>query len=266
MAYDPGFNFAAGLPSASLPSSSGGSFYIVDTAGYTIYTAEEIDRAPWGELVGRVLAFRRERNEPEVLARPEAQAALLAGALGADKVVLDQKIALPKLTAQSVRLLEAMAEEREDIGYASILHIGENGEAAAASMSPFPLELVAATVARPDGDLTPVMGSGTLAVEQGGVVQVGLYWRPQDYPASDLRVVVRLEDAGGANVKQVDTEPSEGSAHTTGWRPGFVYPDIRNIPLDGLGPGPYRLLVRVYDPASGAAGQEVRLGPVVEVR
>jgi hypothetical protein len=265
MAYDPGFNFAAGLPPAGLPSGDGNRFYIIDTAGYTIYTAEEIDRAPWGELVGRVLSFRRERNEPEVLARPEAQAALLAGALGADKVVLDQKIALPKLTAQSVRLLEAKAERREDIGYASILHFGENGEAAA-SMSPFPLDLVAATVARPDGDLTPLIGSGALAVEQGGVVQVGLYWRPGGYPASDLRVVVRLEDAGGASVKQVDTEPSEGSAHTTQWRPGFVYPDIRNIPLEGIGPGSYHLMVRVYDPASGAAGQEVRLGPVVEVK
>src|SRR5207253_9928322 len=110
------------------------------------------------------------------------------------------------------------------------------------------LDLAASTVAVADAELQPVVGRGTVRAAPGQVVQVGLYWRPRDYVPSDLRVVVRLVDTAGATAMQVDTEPAEGTEHTTAWRPGFTYPDIRNIPLGGLASGEYRLFVRVYDP------------------
>jgi hypothetical protein len=268
MAYDPGYTFAAGLPPARIgaPDRQAG-VYLVDTAGYTIYLAGEIDRQPWGALLGRALEFRRERNEEEVLRRPEAQAALLSGALGADEVVLDQKIALPKLSAQSVRLLEGLAGAREEIGFATLLHMRSPESI---PVAPFDLSLAASAVSRVDRQLVPVVGRGTLNLSRGEAAQVGLYWRPGSYIAPNLRVVVRLVSGAEADTRpsaiQVDTEPSEGSAHTSTWRPGLVYPDIRNIPLQDLAPGAYSLLVRVYDPATSASSQDVQLPQVLNIR
>lgn len=261
MAFDPGYTFAAGLPPARVPVAGKPGDYIIDTAGYTIYMAQEIDRAPWGELARQAVS-RRERNEEDVLRTPEAQAALLAGAVGANEVVLDQKIGLPKLTAQSTRFLESLSVSREEASFATLLHMRPGSEA---GMPPFRLSLAGSLLAHP-GDLTTAPPGGNLALRAQDAVQVALYWRVQDYLAANLRVVVRLVDEGGGNARQVDTEPSEGARQTGGWRPGLVYPDIRNIPLGGLRAGVYRVAVRVYDPASGASSTEVLLKDRIEVR
>jgi hypothetical protein len=262
MAFDPGYTLAAGVPPARIPSSQDNG-YIVDTAALTVYTAEQIDRRPWGDLIRSALAMNRERNEADVLKTPEAQGALLAGAVGANQIVLDQKIAIPKLTAQSVHLLEGLSTSREDIGYATVLAMGSVKET---EMGVLHMSL-AVSVLSPllEGQTSTVL-SGTVRVQQNGVVQIGLYWRPSDYPAGDYRVVVRLAGADGQTARQADTEPSEGMDHTSAWRPGFVYPDIRNIPLEGIPPGRYSVMVRTYDPKTNTSSQDVQLPQSIEIK
>jgi hypothetical protein len=260
LAYDPGYTFLAAIPPARIPLEGD---YLADTAGYTVYTAADIDRRPWGDLLRGAATFSRERNEEDLLRQPEAQAALLAGAVGSDLAVLDQKIALPKLTAQSVRLLEALAQSRQQAGLADVLHLNRP---AATPFPPFPLSLNASTVARLDDKLEAVANNDTLNVKPGDAIQAGLYWRPTGYIAPNLHVVARLVDANGVNVTQTDTEPSEGADHTSNWRPGFIYPDIRNIPLDAVRPGIYRLLIHLYDPATNATTGDVILPQTVEVK
>lgn len=262
MAYDPGYTFAAGLPPARLPSYAGGD-YIVDTAGYTVYTALELDRRGWSDLLRSVLSFERKRNEEDVLAQPEAQAALLATAVGADAVVLDQKIALPKLSAQSVRLLEGLSPARRDISFAGVLKLVRPE---AALLSSFNVSLDTSYLVPLKQELPSFVMRGDVEVNSSEAAQIGLYWRPHDYISANLRVVVRLVDAAGGNARQVDTEPAEGQEHTQGWRPGFVYPDIRNVPLQGLNAGRYSIHVRLYDPVSSASSSEVVLGQTLVVR
>ena len=51
---------------------------LVDSAGAMVYYGTDIDRAPWRDLIGRVLQFNRERNAQETFYSPAAQAAALA--------------------------------------------------------------------------------------------------------------------------------------------------------------------------------------------
>ena len=264
MAYDPGYTLAAGLPPARIPAPGAAGEYLVDTAGYTVYIAEEIDRLGWGDLLKKALSADRKRNEEDVLRQPSAQAALLAGAVSANRVVLDQKIALPKLTGQSVKLLEALSNATDAAGFARIIHMNPTEPTA---MSPFELGLAVSTLDRLGGDLSPVTGNRGITLSTGEVIQVGLYWRSLNYIHGNLRVVVRFVDVkSGATARQVDTEPSEGSDHTSTWRPGFLYPDIRNIPLAGLAQGQYLIMVRLYDPSSSATSRDEPLPQSLDVR
>ncbi len=261
MAFDPGYTFAAGVPPARVPLDGG---YIVDTAGFTVYTAEGLDRAPWGDLLRDVFSFKRERNEEDVLKEPQAQAALLAGAVGPQAVVLDQKIAIPKLTSQSVRLLESTSTSRQDIDYATLLR---TNAPQASALSGLPLTLAASTLARLSADMKPTVSEGSVKAGASDAIQLGLYWRPTGYPAGDYRIVVRIASLQSRETaKQIDTAPGEGTQQTSQWRPGFVYPDIRNIPLSGIAAGSYILFIRAYDPKSSASSQEVQLPQRVQVK
>jgi hypothetical protein len=262
MAFDPGYTLAAGVPPARVPSARDND-YIVDTASSTIYTAEQIDRRPWGDLIRSALAVNRERNEADVLKTPEAQGAMLAGAVGAGQVVLDQKIGVPKLTAQSVHLLEGLSVERATFGYADLLLIVPPEEV---RMEGLRMTLAASTISPLAEGAATLAKAATVQVQQNGVVQIGLYWRPSDYPAGDYRVVVRLAEANGQTAMQADTEPSGGADHTTQWRPGFVYPDIRNIPLEGIPRGKYSVMVRIYDPKTNVSSQDVQLPQTIEIK
>jgi hypothetical protein len=84
--------------------------------------------------------------------------------------------------------------------------------------------------------------------------------------ASDLRVVVRFVSATGENALQIDAEPSGGEDHTHLWLPGLPYPDIRNIATGTLRLGTYSVLVRLYDPATGASSPEIKLSESLLVR
>jgi hypothetical protein len=259
MAFDPGYVFAAGLPPARIPASNlkkHQSDYAVDSTGFCVFFAEELDRLPWVEMVRKVVSGTRMQNEEDVLAQPEAQAALLSGAIGSDHVVLDQKIALPKLTAQSVRLVESLSRNRLDVGFATVL---DTSHPPPVRLDPFPLDLTVSTLSILSADARPTTGTGTVQATSGDVLQLGLYLRPSDYLSSNMRVVVRLVDSAGGTARQVDTEPFEGSGYTSSWQPGYPYPDLRNITLEQLAAGEYLVFVRVYDPTSGASSKDVQL-------
>lgn len=261
MAFDPGYTFAAGVPPARIPLDGG---YIVDTAGFTVYTAEGLDRAPWGDLLRGVFSFKGERNEEDILKEPQAQSALLAGAVGPQAVVLDQKIALPKLTSQSVRLLEGISTSRQDVDYAALLRTNAPPPT---PLSGLPLTLAASTLARLSADMKPTVGVGRVDVGASDAIQLGLYWRPTGYPAGDYRIVVRIaRSESKETAKQIDTAPAEGTEETSKWRPGFVYPDIRNIPLSAIAAGSYTIFIRAYDPRSSASTQEVQLPQRVQIK
>jgi hypothetical protein len=70
-----------------------------------------------------------------------------------------------------------------------------------------------------------------------------------------VKVFVHLQNEKGKTVGQFDHFPLGilSILHTTDWKVGKTFPDVAqlNIPAD-LGSGRYRLLIGLYDPASGA--------------
>lgn len=80
-----------------------------------------------------------------------------------------------------------------------------------------------------------------------GVLLVTLTWRALAPVDKDYTVFVHMVDSGGRLVAQHDGPPAEGARPTSGWLPGEEIMDRHVIWLpEGLPPGPYRLLVGLY--------------------
>jgi 4-amino-4-deoxy-L-arabinose transferase-like glycosyltransferase len=88
---------------------------------------------------------------------------------------------------------------------------------------------------------------------------VRLDWRAERKPTLDYRVTLRIVDNDGAVVAQRDEFPIGALLPPTTWNAGDAKPGYMALPAD-LSPGDYRVIVGVYDPATGAA-----LGDFVEI-
>ncbi|MDD3827620.1 MAG: hypothetical protein PHY79_16770, partial [Anaerolineae bacterium] len=93
----------------------------------------------------------------------------------------------------------------------------------------------------------------TWEAEPGALV-VTLRWTAAAYPETDYTVFVHLVRPGDDHaLAQGDGPPLGGRWPTALWPPGLRVDDGHRVPLpDGLPPGPYELLVGLYDPATGA--------------
>jgi 4-amino-4-deoxy-L-arabinose transferase-like glycosyltransferase len=83
----------------------------------------------------------------------------------------------------------------------------------------------------------------------GEGLHVNLYWQSKQRLSISYKVFVHLIDDGGRIVAQADSIPADGLAPTESWLPGEIVAD-RHI-LIAPAPGRYRILVGLYDPASG---------------
>lgn len=83
---------------------------------------------------------------------------------------------------------------------------------------------------------------------------VRLDWLAEHKPTRDYRVTLRLIDNHGAVVAQRDEYPIGALLPPTTWNAGDAKPGFMalSLPAD-LSPGDYRVVVGVYDPATGAA-------------
>jgi 4-amino-4-deoxy-L-arabinose transferase-like glycosyltransferase len=104
----------------------------------------------------------------------------------------------------------------------------------------------------------------------GELLRVTTYWLATQ-PLPDLKFSLRLQDTAARIWLAEDYMPQDWLAPTSGWRPGQLIFDRRGLllPLD-LPPGPYRVTLQVYDPATGIPlktehGSEVSLMEI-EVR
>lgn len=86
-------------------------------------------------------------------------------------------------------------------------------------------------------------------------LDVWLYWQPMRQTDTPLKVFVHLVGAinpatGTPLWTQDDQEPQDGRANTTHWTPDVILRDVYVLPLDGIPPGTYQLMVGMYDPAT----------------
>lgn len=79
-----------------------------------------------------------------------------------------------------------------------------------------------------------------------------LWWRAPQSLSARLTISLRVVDAQDRVVYQRDAEPANGARPTIGWAPEEIVQDDLGffVPRDAA-PGAYRLMVVVYDPASG---------------
>ncbi len=80
---------------------------------------------------------------------------------------------------------------------------------------------------------------------------VWLYWQPLTATPTPLKVFLHLRPDNGAATAiaaQDDQFPQDGRVATTDWLPGELYRDVYTLPLTGVAPGDYALVVGFYDP------------------
>jgi hypothetical protein len=88
--------------------------------------------------------------------------------------------------------------------------------------------------------------------ERDGSLRLTLYWQAIQKMGVSYKVFVHLVDpATGAIVVQDDAVPRRSTYPTDGWDPGEVVEDAVVLPLGSVLAGRYRLLVGLYDPATG---------------
>ena len=91
-------------------------------------------------------------------------------------------------------------------------------------------------------------------IRPGNPALIMLFWRPLR-PLPNYKVFMHLRDDQNETVGQFDHFPSETviPLYMPTWKVGQISPDIARLELPAsLAPGHYRLLVGLYDPATGA--------------
>ena len=102
------------------------------------------------------------------------------------------------------------------------------------------------------GDFAQLQGS-TLTENADDTLNLRLFWRGDGPAAGDYTVFVQLLDGSGMPIAQHDKPPLDGFYPTRAWKPGLAFAENFVLPLpEPLPPGPYTLLVGMYDPTTGA--------------
>jgi hypothetical protein len=103
-----------------------------------------------------------------------------------------------------------------------------------------------------DGQVTLVGYDLDLAqMATGGPARLTLYWQAQAEMETAYVVFVHLLDEAGQIVTQIDQEPQNGEAPTTGWLAGELVSEEIEVPAPKETVGPRSVAVGLYDPFTG---------------
>lgn len=109
-------------------------------------------------------------------------------------------------------------------------------------------------------------------IPAGQVALLGLQWQSQSTLTTRYKVTVQLLDSRSQVIAQHDAEPAGGSRPTDSWEPNTPVDDNHGLTIPfGAPPGIYRLIVALYDPATGQrlptpTGDAFQLGEIEVVR
>jgi hypothetical protein len=111
---------------------------------------------------------------------------------------------------------------------------------------------------------------GVDLARQPGAVDLTLWWRALEVPATNYTVFVHLFAPGDPQaLVQSDGQPRGGAYPTSWWAAGEVVSETVTLPLEGVPAGTYQLAVGLYDrtvtrlPAVDADGEPVPNGRLV---
>jgi len=104
-----------------------------------------------------------------------------------------------------------------------------------------------------DGIVLAAIEGPRATIRVGEPPRIVLYWRAEQRPTRDWTVFAHLVDERGVVRGQLDAPPHCGDSPTSTWTPGrLLRDDVWVIPQRSIPPGPYRIVVGLYDPASAA--------------
>ncbi len=117
------------------------------------------------------------------------------------------------------------------------------------------------------GDLAVLLGYDTWSLAKpGDILPVTLYWQPQRETRRSWKVFVHLLDTTGNIVSSHDAEPAQWERPTTSWVAGEYIVDMHTISLPAdIVPGNYRIVVGLYDEATGERLETDRDSDAVEL-
>lgn len=147
------------------------------------------------------------------------------------------------IDSQSGRLVP-LADGRGDTAQIGLLNV-------APAAPPAPLaNPLAVQFAAPNGDAITLTG-----FESAGVtperIDFSLSWRTDRRPQTDYTIFAQLLAPAGQLAASFDRPPLDGAYPTGTWLAGQSIIDPHFVPLTGVPPGEYRLIVGLYNPASG---------------
>ncbi len=147
---------------------------------------------------------------------------------------------------------------REDM-LGSRLLVVATGLAPADVPRPFPgvlrlggARLLGVAIGDPSADGKPPMLVPDGKLRPGGVLGLRSFWQVDAPLADNLYIFVHLINASGGVPTQRDAPPWQGRFPTGTWRAGTLVVDANDVYLPpGLAPGSYRVVIGMFDPASG---------------
>jgi hypothetical protein len=99
------------------------------------------------------------------------------------------------------------------------------------------------------------------ALVPGGAAEVTLHWQPITRLGADYTTFAHLFNANGDKIAQSDRRPGGVFYPTTLWKPGETLIDHHTLALPAdPGPGPYTLVVGLYDAAMERLGEAQQVG------
>jgi len=101
------------------------------------------------------------------------------------------------------------------------------------------------------------------ALGPGGAAEISLHWQPVTRLGADYTTFVQLINANGDKIAQSDHRPGGVFYPTSLWKPDETLIDRHTLALPAdLGPGPYTILVGLYDATLQHLGEPQQIGVV----
>ncbi|HJZ47950.1 MAG TPA: hypothetical protein VKE41_12320, partial [Roseiflexaceae bacterium] len=97
------------------------------------------------------------------------------------------------------------------------------------------------------------LDGGVPELKAGEVLSLRTFWQVEQPFATDYFIFVHVLSAAGQTVAQRDAPPWQGRFPTSSWRSDTLIVDVNDLPLPpDLAPGDYKIVVGMFDPATGA--------------
>jgi len=150
--------------------------------------------------------------------------------------------------AESLYLLDSATQQPTDTTFVALAPIKIGGSPAGVTLiKPQPQP----NIKQSFGDQIQLLGYDWLKPPpQSGSWTIRFYWQAMTELTTDYTLFMHVRDQNGQIVAQHDQPPTQGQYPTSLWDTTEIIQDELNLTVDKLPPGPYEIVIGLYDPMS----------------